>query len=70
PVIPDPTIRQAAAIAAHFSKGREEKQIDVHVAWRRHVRKGRGMSAGMVMLKRHRSVRVTPGLPARREGIR
>ena len=66
--LPDETILQAAAIAAYFSRGRTEKALDVDVAWRRHVRKGRGMSPGMVMLKKHRTVRVAPGLPPARSG--
>ncbi len=62
--LPDSTVREAAAIAAWHSKGRDEKELDVHVTFRRHVRKGRGMSPGMVMLRRHHTVRVTPSLPA------
>jgi len=60
PALPDGTVREAAAIAAWYSKGKAEQALDVHVAWRRHVRKGRGMSPGMVILKRHRTVRVDP----------
>lgn len=58
--LPESTVQEAAAIAAWFSKGKTETALDVHVAWRRHVRKGRGMSPGMVVLKRHRTVRVDP----------
>lgn len=58
--LPDGAVLEAAAIAAWFSKGKNEQALDVHVAWRRHVRKGRGMSPGMVQLKRHRTVRVDP----------
>jgi len=64
--LPESTVLQAAAIAAWFSKGRDENEIDVHVAWRRHVRKGKGMSPGMVLLKRHQTVRVAPAMPAGR----
>ncbi len=56
----------AAALAAWMSRGKDEPEIEVHVAWRRDVRKGRGMSPGMVMLRRHRTVRVAPALPASR----
>ncbi len=61
--LPESTVLEAAALAAWFSRGRSESHLDVHVAWRRHVRKGRGMSPGMVMLKRHRTVRVAPVAP-------
>ncbi len=66
--LPQPTVLQAAAIAAHFSKGKEQGEMDVHVAWRKHVRKGKGkgMGPGMVMLRRHKTVRVAPGLPRSR----
>ncbi|HKY30916.1 MAG TPA: NFACT family protein [Candidatus Polarisedimenticolia bacterium] len=63
PELPETTVREAAALAAFLSQGKDEKELDVHVAWRRHVRKGRGMSPGMVVLKRHRTVRVAPALP-------
>ncbi len=66
--LPEATVRQAAAIAAYFSKGRSERNLDVHVSWRRHVRKGKGMSPGMVTLKRHRTVRVSPSLPGGNRG--
>jgi len=62
--LPDATVREAAAIAAWHSKGRGEKELDVHVTFRRHVRKGKGMSPGMVVLRKHRTVRVAPALPA------
>jgi predicted ribosome quality control (RQC) complex YloA/Tae2 family protein len=58
--LPDRAVLEAAALAAWFSKGKNEKELDVHVTWKRHVRKGKGMSPGMVMLKRHRTVRVAP----------
>ncbi|MGH9867463.1 MAG: Rqc2 family fibronectin-binding protein [Candidatus Polarisedimenticolia bacterium] len=61
--LPEATVREAAELAAWMSRGKEEGELDVHVAWRRHVRKGRGMSPGMVMLRRHRTVRVTPKPP-------
>ena len=62
--LPDSTVREAAGVAAFFSRGKAERELDVHVAWRRHVRKGRGMSPGMVLLKRHTTIRAVPGLPA------
>ncbi len=61
--LPETAVREAATLAAWFSKGKGQGQLDVHVAWRRHVRKGRGMSPGMVMLRRHRTVRVAPAAP-------
>jgi predicted ribosome quality control (RQC) complex YloA/Tae2 family protein len=63
PEVPHATVLEAAGLAAYLSQGKEERELDVHVAWRRHVRKARGMSPGMVMLKRHRTVRVAPAMP-------
>jgi predicted ribosome quality control (RQC) complex YloA/Tae2 family protein len=70
PALPERTVLEAAAIAAWYSKGRDEKHVDVHVAWRRHVRKGKGMPSGMVMLKKFRSVRVRPQLPEGADPLR
>ena len=70
PALPEGTVHEAAGIAAWFSKGRDEKHVEVHVAWRRHVRKGKGMPSGMVMLKKFRSVRVSPRLPEGTDPLR
>ncbi len=68
--LPEGTVLEAAGIAAWFCKGRDEKHVEVHVAWRRHVRKGKGMPSGMVMLKKFRSVRVSPQLPEGSDPLR
>lgn len=62
--LPEPALTEAAAIAAWFSRGDRGQEIDVHVAQRKEVRKGKGMSPGMVMLRNHRTVRVRPAPPA------
>jgi len=61
--LPSTTLMEAAGIASWFSKGQREEEIEVHYAQRKDVRKGRGMSPGMVMLKRYRTVRARPALP-------
>jgi len=61
--VPEATVLEAAGIAAYYSKGRSDRALDVHVAWRRHVSKSKGMSPGMVVLKRHKTVRAAPALP-------
>jgi predicted ribosome quality control (RQC) complex YloA/Tae2 family protein len=61
--LPEPALTEAAAIAAWFSRGERTGEIDVHYARRKDVRKGKGMSPGMVMLRSYRTVRVRPALP-------
>ncbi|MBI3449115.1 MAG: DUF814 domain-containing protein [Acidobacteria bacterium] len=62
--VPESALIQAAAIAAWFSKGARDGDIDVHYCQRKEVRKGKGMPAGMVTLRNHRTMRVLPALPA------
>ena len=62
--LPEAALREAAAIAAWFSRGDRHDEIDVHYTRRKEVRKGKGMSPGMVALLNFRTVRVRPGLPA------
>jgi predicted ribosome quality control (RQC) complex YloA/Tae2 family protein len=62
--LPESTLMTAAAIAAWYSKGDKAEEMDVHYAQRKEVRKGKGMSPGMVMLRSHRTVRVKPALPS------
>lgn len=62
--LPESTLITAAAIAAWYSKGDKAEEMDVHWAQRKEVRKGRGMTPGMVMLRSHRTVRVRPALPS------
>jgi predicted ribosome quality control (RQC) complex YloA/Tae2 family protein len=61
--LPEGALRQAAAIAAWYSRGEKGAETDVHYARRKDVRKGKGMSPGMVMLRSHRTIRVLPALP-------
>lgn len=61
--IPEPTLRLAAEIAAFYSGARQEGKVDVHYTQRKHVHKRRGMPAGQVLLRRFRTIQVTPRLP-------
>ena len=62
--LPAPTLRRAAEIAAFHSGARADGAVEVHYTQRKHVHKRRGISPGQVVLKRFRSVRVAPRLPA------
>jgi len=62
---PDPrALLEAAAIAAWHSDARSQPQVDVRWTRRKYVRRARGGTAGLVILKRFETVRVRPGLPA------
>lgn len=56
-------IRQAAAIAAYFSKARESASVAVDVAERKFVRKPKGSKPGLVTYTHERTVHVKPELP-------
>jgi predicted ribosome quality control (RQC) complex YloA/Tae2 family protein len=57
------TIRQAAAIAAYYSKMRKASQVPVAYCERKYVRKPKGLKEGAVTLEREQVVFVNPGLP-------
>jgi predicted ribosome quality control (RQC) complex YloA/Tae2 family protein len=61
--VPETTLREAAALAAGFSKGRSEAAVDVEVAHRRHVRRVPGGPPGLVTYRAEQTVRVAPRLP-------
>ncbi len=56
-------VRQAAAIAAHYSKARGSALVPVMVTERKYVRKPKGAGPGAVMVDREDVVLVEPGLP-------
>ena len=59
----DATLREAAALAAWFSDGREQEYADVQWTRRKYVRRPRGAAPGTVLLKRFETIRVRPTLP-------
>jgi predicted ribosome quality control (RQC) complex YloA/Tae2 family protein len=61
-VIPEATLRAAAEIAAYYSGARADGKVEVHYTQRKHVRKRKGMPAGQVLVRRFRTVQVTPRL--------
>jgi len=58
------TIKQAAAIAAWHSKARTAGTVPVCYTEARHVGKPRGAKPGSVAVRREKSVKVRPALPA------
>jgi predicted ribosome quality control (RQC) complex YloA/Tae2 family protein len=58
--VSDQAIRQAAGLAAFYSKGRGDTWVDVLVVERRRVRRAPGGRPGMVLVEGERVVRVQP----------
>jgi predicted ribosome quality control (RQC) complex YloA/Tae2 family protein len=58
-------IRQAARIAAYYSKAREEKKASVVYTQAKYVRKPKKAKPGLALVEREKSVLVEPKLPDR-----
>jgi hypothetical protein len=61
--LPRRTLREAAALAAHYSKASGEAVADVHLSRRKLVRRARGAPPGTVLVKRFTVVRASTGHP-------
>lgn len=61
--VPDVTIREAAAIAAYYSKARESSQVPVDYTQIKNVKKPKGAKPGMVIYDHYNTIYITPGLP-------
>ncbi len=62
--LPERSLKTAAEIAAYHSGARHEARAEVHYTQRKHVHKKKGMPGGQVLLRRFRTIQVTPRLPA------
>jgi len=60
---PERTIEWAAGLAAYYSRGRDDTQVDVVVVQRRYVRRLKGGRPGQVVHRHGRTLRVTPQAP-------
>lgn len=61
------TVRQAAAIAAYFSRARGSAAVTVDYTQRKYVRKPKGAKPGLVTYTHEQTVRVKPELPEERK---
>jgi predicted ribosome quality control (RQC) complex YloA/Tae2 family protein len=61
--IPDATIREAAQIAAYFSRGRSGGRVPVSYTLRKYVKKPRGAKPGLAAITNEKTVMVEPRLP-------
>jgi predicted ribosome quality control (RQC) complex YloA/Tae2 family protein len=62
--IPEWTIEWAAGLAAYYSRGRDDTQVEVDVVPRRHVRHLKGGRPGQVLYGHERTLRVAPRAPS------
>jgi len=58
--VPETTLRQAAELAAYYSKGRESNQVPVDYTQIKNVKKPSGAKPGMVIYDNYNTVYVTP----------
>lgn len=61
--VPEPTLREAAALAAYYSKARNETAVEVDFARRSQVRRIPNGPAGLVSYQAEGSIRATPCPP-------
>ncbi|MDO5708226.1 MAG: NFACT RNA binding domain-containing protein [Andreesenia angusta] len=59
-VFPENSIREAALLAAHFSKGNMSENVAVDYTERRNVRKPNGAKPGMVIYENNNTIYITP----------
>jgi len=60
--IPFPTIRQAASLAAYFSKARKDTKIMVDYTFAKYVTKPKGFKPGLVLVNQKKSILVSSQL--------
>jgi predicted ribosome quality control (RQC) complex YloA/Tae2 family protein len=58
--ITETTLREAAILAAYFSKARHSSQVPVDYTLIKHVRKPKGAKPGFVIYDHHKTIYVTP----------
>ncbi|MFH1422257.1 MAG: NFACT RNA binding domain-containing protein, partial [Planctomycetota bacterium] len=56
--VPKTTLHEAAVLAAHFSKARNNSVVDVSYTEKKYVRKPHGAKAGLVYLQRHKTLTI------------
>lgn len=66
--VPDTTIREAAEIAAYYSKARASSQVPVDYTTVKNVKKPNGAKPGMVIYDSYNTIYVTPREPEKKEG--
>ncbi len=58
--VPDTTIEEAAALAAHFSSGKNGSHVPIAYTERKNVKKPKGAKTGMVIFSNYKTLTITP----------
>jgi predicted ribosome quality control (RQC) complex YloA/Tae2 family protein len=58
--VPPRTLREAAQIAAYYSRARGQVKVPVDYALRKYLRKPKGAAPGLVLLSQEKTVVVRP----------
>ncbi|MGH2347938.1 MAG: NFACT RNA binding domain-containing protein, partial [bacterium] len=61
---PEEAIREAARVAAYFSRGRGAAKVPVSYTLRKYVKKPRGAKPGLVTIANEQTIVVEPRLPS------
>lgn len=61
--VPDKSLEEAAALAAHFSRGRESSKVEVDYTFRHQVQKPPGAKPGMVIYQQYWTIIAQPAGP-------
>jgi predicted ribosome quality control (RQC) complex YloA/Tae2 family protein len=59
------TLLEAAHLAAHYSKSKDARRVDIHYTQRKHVSKPKGARPGLVHLSRWKTLSIKKSDPAR-----
>ncbi len=66
--IPDRAFNEAGALAAYFSKGRDQSKVEIDYVLRKEVKKPAGAKPGFVVYYTNYSMAIAPGIENLREG--
>lgn len=61
--MPEDVLRQAAEIAAYYSKAKDADKVAVDYTFIKHVSKPRNAKPGKVIYRNHKTIYVSPRLP-------
>ncbi|MFC1851748.1 NFACT family protein [candidate division CSSED10-310 bacterium] len=56
--LPQKTLIEAAMLAGHYSKARNDQAIDVMVTQKKYIRKPKGFAPGLVLVEKEKNIRV------------
>ncbi|MBP5198818.1 MAG: hypothetical protein J6033_07190, partial [Lachnospiraceae bacterium] len=66
--LPDRAFEEAAALAAYYSKGREQDKVEIDYIQKKHVKKPAGAKPGFVVYYTNFSMTVSPDISNLKNG--